>query len=329
VAQSKSPVLEPTTQAFIHALEAQGGKPLYELSYAAARKILEDLQAAPVSKLPADVEEKVLPVGPTGEVPVRIYRPQGAKGRLPVVMYFHGGGWILGSKNTHDRLLRDFTNATNAAFVFVSYTPSPEAQYPVPIEQAYAATAYIAEHGGEMNLDAARMAVVGDSVGGNMTAAVTLLAKERKGPAIRYQVLLYPVTDANLDTATYQEFAEGPWLTRGAMAWFWDAYAPNVSDRKKITASPLQATTEQLAGLPPALLIVDENDVLRHEGEAYARKLIEAGVEVTALRALATIHDFAMLNPLAGTPATRAAIRLAADKLSEALTPEAARSRVA
>jgi acetyl esterase len=324
--QSKSPVLEPHTQAFIDALTAQGGEPLYKLSYAAARKLLEDLQAAPVAKLPADVEEKILPVGPTGEVAVRIYRPQGAKKTLPVVMYFHGGGWVLGSKNTHDRLLRDLTNATNAAFVFVSYTPSPEGQFPVPIEQAYAATAYIAEHGKELSLDVTRLAVAGDSVGGNMAAAVTLLAKERKTPEILYQVLFYPVTDAGMDTASYQQFADGPWLTRPAMAWFWDTYAPNPSDRKKITASPLQATSEQLAGLPPALIIVDENDVLRDEGEAYARKLIAAGVEVTAFRALATFHDFAMLNPLAATPAARAAISLAAQKLSGALNSAAEKS---
>src|SRR5215475_12398610 len=209
--QSKSPVLEPRTQAFIDALAAQGGEPIYKLSYADARKVLEDLQATPVATLPADIEERVLPVGPTGEVPVRIYRRQGSRGTLPVVMYFHGGGWILGSKNTHDRLLRDLTNATDAAFVFVSYTPSPEAQFPVPIEQAYAATAYIAEHGKELNLDTTRLAVAGDSVGGNMTAAVTLLAKQRKRPAIQYQVLLYPVTDANFDTASYNEFADGPW----------------------------------------------------------------------------------------------------------------------
>jgi acetyl esterase len=171
---------------------------------------------------------------------VRIYRPQGARGSLPVVMYFHGGGWVLGSKNTHDRLLRDLTNATNAAFVFVSYTPSPEAQFPVPIEQAYAATAYVAEHGRELNLDSTRLALAGDSAGGNLTAAVTLLAKERKAPEIRYQVLFYPATDTNFDTPSYLEFANGPGNTRPAMVWLWDAYAPKASDRKKVTASPLQ-----------------------------------------------------------------------------------------
>jgi len=316
----KTPILEPKTQAFVDALNAQGGRPLYELSYADARKVLEDAQAIEVRKLPADVEEKILPVGPGGEVSVRIYRPKGAKGLLPVVMYFHGGGWILGSKNTHDRLLRDLVNGSNAAFVFVNYTPSPEAQFPVPIEQDYAATKYIAEHGKELGLDSSRLAVAGDSVGGNMVAVVTQLAKERKGPAIRCQVLFYPVTDSSLSQKSYEEFADGPWLTKRAMEWFWDAYAPNKEDRKKTTASPLSATVEQLKGLPPALLIVDENDILRDEGEAYARKLIQSGVDVTAVRVLATHHDFALLNALADTPATKATVLLASQKLAEALS---------
>ena len=315
----RKPVLEPVTQAFVDALAAQGGKPLYELSYADARKLLEDAQAINVTKLPADVEEKVLPVGPGGQVSVRIYRPKGAKGPLPVVMYFHGGGWILGSKNTHDRLLRDLVNGTGAAFVFVNYTPSPEAQFPVPIEQDYAATKYIAEHGDEFGFDTSRLAVAGDSVGGNMVAVVTQLAKERKGPAIRYQVLFYPVTDSSMSQKSYEEFANGPWLTKRAMEWFWDAYAPNKDDRKKTTAAPLSASSEQLKGLPPALIMVDENDILRDEGEAYARKLIQAGVEVTAIRVLATHHDFALLNALANTPATRAAVQWASQKLSQAL----------
>ena len=316
----ETPVLEPKTQAFLDALAAQGGKPIYQLSYADARKVLEGAQAGDVRKLPADVDDRILPVGPSGEVSVRIYRPKGSKGLLPVVMYFHGGGWVLGSKNTHDRLLRDLVNGTNAAFVFVNYTPSPEAQFPVPIEQDYAATRYIAEHGAELGLDAARLAVAGDSVGGNMAAVITQLAKERKGPPIRYQVLFYPVTDAAMDTPSYSQFAGGPWLTRAAMEWFWDSYAPNKSDRRKTTASPLSASVEQLEGLPPALIILDENDVLRDEGEAYSRKLIQAGVDVTSVRFLATIHDFAMLNALADTPAAKAAIQLVSEKLSAALS---------
>ena len=223
------------------------------------------------------------------------------------------------------RSVRDLVNGTNAAFVFVSYTPSPEAQFPVPIEQAYAATRYIAEHGKEFGFDTGRLAVAGDSAGGNMTAAVTLLAKERNGPAIRYQVLFYPVTDGSLSQDTYKEFADGLWLTTAAMTWMWDAYAPDKEDRKKITASPLRATTEQLKGLPPALIIVDENDILRDEGEQYARNLMEAGVDVTAVRVLATFHDFAMLNGLAETPAAKLAIELASEKLATALNSEIAR----
>src|SRR5262245_44145035 len=319
-------VLEPKTQAFIDALAAQGGKPIFELSYANARKVLEDAQAtATVTKLPADVEDKVFPVGPTGQTSVTIYRPKGSKGSLPVVMYYHGGGWVLGSKSTHDRLLRDLVNGTNAAFVFVNYTPSPEAQFPIPIEQAFAATKYVAEHGDELGFDTTRLAVAGDSVGGNMAAVVTQLAKERKGPTIRYQVLFYPVTDSSLSQQSYKEFADGPWLTTAAMKWFWDAYAPNNADRKKPMASPLAATTEQLKGLPPALVIVDENDVLRDEGEEYARKLIQAGVETTSVRVLATHHDFAMLNALAGTAAARVAIELASEKLAQILGSAAKR----
>jgi len=313
-------VLEPKTQAFVDALARQGGKPIYDLSYADARKVLEDAQAAAtVKKLPADVEDKVFPVGPTGQTSVTIYRPKGSKGILPVVMYYHGGGWVLGSKNTHDRLLRDLVNGTNAAFVFVNYTPSPEAQFPIPIEQGYAAMQYVAEHGAELGFDTMRLAIAGDSVGGNMTAVVAQLAKERKGPAISYQVLFYPVTDASMSQGSYTQFANGPWLTAAAMKWFWDAYAPNKADRKKTMAAPLAATVEQLKGLPPALLIVDENDILRDEGEEYARKLIQAGVETTAVRALATIHDFVMLNALADSAATKAAIEVASQKLARIL----------
>jgi acetyl esterase len=320
MSNQKKIVLEPETQAFIDALAAQGGKPVYELPYADARKGLEDLQAsAKVKKLPADVEDKVLPAGPSGQTSVSIYRPKGAKDSLPVVMYFHGGGWVLGSKNTHDRLLRDLVNGTNAAFVFVNYTPSPDAQFPIPIEQAYAATKYVAEHGDEFGFDTTRLAVAGDSAGGNMAAVVAQLAKERKGPTLRYQVLFYPTTDASFSQESYKQFADGPWNTAAAMKWLWDAYAPNKADRKRPMASPLLAAPEQLQGLPPALVVVVENDVLRDEGEEYAGKLIQAGVDTTAIRILATCHDFVMLNGLASTAAAKVAIELASEKLMQTL----------
>lgn len=319
-ASTKTPVLDSKTQAFIDSIAAQGGKPIYQMTYQEARQVLENLQSSTkVPKVTVDIEDKAIPIGDLGNIMVRIFRPQGVKGPLPVVIYFHGGGWVLGSMDTHDRLVRDLTAQSKLAFVFVNYTPSPEAQFPVPAEQAYAATEYIYEHGSEMNLDPSRLAVAGDSVGGNMAAVVTLMAKGKETPKIAYQVLLYPVTDANFTTASYNQFANGPWLTRAAMKWFWNAYAPNVQDRTKITASPLQATTQQLASLPPALLITDENDVLRDEGEAYGRKLTQAGVEVTAIRFEQTVHDFMMLNPLVDSPATKAAISLVALKLQSKL----------
>ncbi len=314
-----SPVLEPETQRFVDALSAAGGPPLYELTPAAARDILTHAQAVRVTKPPASVEDMTFPVGPTGTVRIRIVRPAGAAPGLPVVMHFHGGGWILGDKETHDRFTREIAVGAHAAVVFVDYDRSPEVRYPIAIEQAYEATKYVTEHGAELGLDASRLALLGDSVGGNMVAAVTLLAKRRGGPHVDLQVLCYPVTDARFDTGSYNEFADGPWLTRRAMQWFWDAYLPDFAARSAITASPNQATLEELRGLPDALVMVDENDVLRDEGEAYARKLSQAGVNVTSMRLNGTIHDFMLLNAIAETPAVRAAIRQANDALSAVL----------
>jgi acetyl esterase len=308
-------VLEPTTQKFIDALTAAGGPPIYTLTPDAARDVLSGAQKVPVTKLPASIKDTTFPVGPTGSVRIRIVRPEGAKGTLPAVMHVHGGGWVLGDKETHDRMTREIAVGANAAVVFVDYDRSPEARYPTAIEQAYAATKYVAEHGPELSIDPSRLVVLGDSVGGNMTAAVTLLAKKRGGPKLAYQILLYPVTDTNFDTGSYTTFAEGPWLTRKAMQWYWDAYCPDVAARKQSTATPLNATLGELEGLPDALVIVDENDVLRDEGEAYARKLSQAGVRVTSLRYNGTIHDFVLLNAIAGTPAVRAAIQQATDAL--------------
>jgi acetyl esterase len=227
---------------------------------------------------------------------------------LPPVLYFHGGGWVLGDSETHDRLTREIAHGASAAVVFVDYDRAPETKYPLAIEQAYTALTYVTEHAAELNVDASRLVVAGDSVGGNMAAVVALLAKERGGPRVGFQLLFYPVTDASFDNASYQAFADGPWLMREAMRWFWDAYLPDADKRRHPTASPLQASLEQLKGLPPALIITDEHDVLRDEGEAYAAKLTQAGVPVTAVRYLGTIHDFVLLNPLADTPAAREAL---------------------
>jgi len=312
-------VLEPAAQALSDALAASDGPPLYTLSPEDARAVLDGAQSGPVTMPPAEIEARTIPGGPTGTVSITLVRPEWTNGSLPAVVYTHGGGWILGNFGTHERLVRDLANQTGAAFVFVNYPPSPEARYPIAIEQVYATVQWVAQHGAELGLDGTRLAIAGDSVGGNMTAAVALLAMERGGPEIRYQALLYPVTNAAFDTVSYKQFAEGPWLTRKAMQWFWDAYLPDLATRSEATASPLQASLEQLAGLPPALVITDEADVLRDEGEAYARKLRRAGVDVTSVRYEGVFHDFMMLNALAETNAARAATAQAAQALKAAL----------
>lgn len=316
VADRRVMQLDPGILDFLRGLEAQGGPPLYTLSPAEARNVLLSVQrSANVTKLPADSEDRTIADGPTGEISLRIVRPQGKSGALPGVMYFHGGGWILGDKETHDRLVREIANGAQATVVFVDYARSPEAKYPVAIEQTYAATKWVAENGASIGVDPSRLAVAGDSVGGNMVAVVTLLAKKRGGPKISFQVLFYPVTDANLENQSYREFgADGYWLTREAMKWFWDSYAPE-SERNQPTVTPLGASIDQLRGLPPALIITGENDVLRDEGEAYAHRLMTADVQVTATRYLGAIHDFVLLNPITQTPPPRAAIAQANDTL--------------
>jgi acetyl esterase len=310
--------MEAITRSFLTAVNSQKGPKIYELSVKEAREVLSKAQAGEVKKLPADIEDLEIPCGPQGQVSIRIVRPKANYTELPVIMYFHGGGWVLGDKSTHDRLTREIANGAQAAVVFVNFTPSPEAQYPVPIEEAYAATKYIAENGNTLNLDPSRLAVAGDSAGANMAAAVTLLAKERGGPPITAQVLFYPVTDSDFDTASYQQFADNYFLTRKAMEWFWDHYLPDKNMRKEPTASPLRASVDQLKNLPPALVITGECDVLRDEGEAYAHKLQEAGVEVTAVRYLGIIHDFVMLDALSETAAARSAVEFANNVLGKA-----------
>jgi acetyl esterase len=310
------PNLELHTQQFIDSLA--GEPPIYTLSPGDARSVLTRAQSIPVGKPSAQIEDIAFPVGPTGSVPIRVIRPVGAAEVLPVVMYFHGGGWVLGDRDTHDRLVREIAVGAEAAVVFVDYARAPEAHYPVAIEQAYAATRYVADNAADLHIDPLRLAVAGDSVGGNLAAAVILMAKQRRGPTIAFQVLFYPVTDAGFDTPSYARFADGPWLTKRAMEWFWDAYLPDPAARKQPTATPLNASLDQLAGLPEALVIVDENDVLRDEGEAYACKLSDAGVRVTSVRYNGTIHDFVMLNALADTPATRSAIAQAVGALKTA-----------
>ncbi|MFI5952856.1 alpha/beta hydrolase [Cryptosporangium sp. NPDC051539] len=309
-------VLEAAAQQLV---EATAKPPfLVDLGPDGARQVLVDLQAAPVEKLPVDDEWITVPAA-VGDVRVRLVKPLDAGPVLPVVVYMHGGGWILGNAGTHDRLVRELAVGAHAAVAFVEYTPSPEAHYPVAIEQGYAVARWITREGAAHGLDAGRMAVAGESVGGNMAAALALMAKERGDVTFVQQSLYYPVTDAAMDTDSYRRFASGYYLTRASMEWFWDAYAPEKPQRSEITASPNQATIEQVRGLPPTLLFVDEADVLRDEGEAYAAKLRAAGVSITTVRYDGTVHDFMLLNSLTDTRATRAAVEQATSFLRAAL----------
>ncbi|MFJ2440855.1 alpha/beta hydrolase [Streptomyces sp. NPDC087658] len=311
------PVLEPAAAAFAEA--AVDPPHLTDRPPAEGRRAVDEAQSGAID-MPEIAEEWVtVRGGPTGSVRARIVRPAGVGGVLPVVLYLHGAGWVFGNAHTHDRLVRELAVGAGAAVVFPEYDLSPEARYPVAIEQNYAVARWVVTDGAAKDLDAARIAVAGDSVGGNMAAALTLMAKERGDVPLVQQVLFYPVTDASFDTGSYRQFAEGYFLRRDGMRWYWDQYTTDANQRAEITASPLRATTEQLAGLPPALVITAEADVLRDEGEAYANKLRRAGVPVTAVRYQGIIHDFVMLNALRGTQAAEAAITQAATTLRTAL----------
>ena len=310
--------LEPVTQQFIDSVA--GVPQLYTMSASAAHAVLTDLQAKPVPLLPVDIEDAEWPVGPTGSTRIRIVRPKGATETLPLVMFFHGGGWVLGDKITHDRLVREIANGVHACVVFVDYINSPEAKYPTQNEQAYASMVHAVEHARELNADASRLAIIGDSVGGNMSAAVTILAKERRGPKIAFQVLLYPLTDYATPGGSYERYATNRWLTARTMQWMFDLQG--LDGTQDYHAYPLRATVQQLRGLPDALIITDD-DILQDEGEAYAYKLGQAGVRVTSVRYNGTVHDFCMINALSDTPAARGAISQTIAALRAVVHPNA------
>jgi acetyl esterase len=316
---AQNPKVEHRIREFLKALNSGGGKPIEALTPAEARKVLVDAQASvPLYLPPCDIEEKTITQDGL-KVRLNIVRPAGSKAVLPAFIFIHGGGWVLGDFPTHERFVRNLVADSGFTAVFVNYTPSPEAQYPTAINEIHAATKWVAAHGDEINVDGNRLAIVGNSVGGNMTAAVALMARHKGGPELKCQVMLWPVTDANFDTESYDEYADGYFLSRAMMKWFWDAYAPDHAQRREIYASPLQATTEQLKGLPPALVQVAGNDVLRDEGLAYSRKLDAAGVDVTVVRYENLIHDYGLLNAISQVPAVRDALHQAAEMLMKHL----------
>ena len=304
---------------FLQAFAAGGSKPIEQMTPPAARVLLQRLQSSIELDLPEAVvaERTISSDGRT--VKLVVVRPAGAIGTPPVFMFFHGGGWVLGDFPTHERLVRDLVAGSGATAVFVEYDRSPEARYPVAINQAYAATSWVAAHGHEIGVDGDRLAVAGNGVGGNMAAVIALMAKDRGRPNLRCQVLLWPVTNAAFDTASYDEFAEGYFFTRNMMKGFWDSYTTEPRERQDVYVSPLQASRARLEGLGPALIQTAEMDILRDEGEAYARKLDQAGVDVTSTRYNGLIHEYGLLNAISQVAGVRSAMLQASAELAKRL----------
>jgi acetyl esterase len=315
---SVDPHLSHAVKAFLRPLNA--GSPAAEPSSEQdARNVLINLQASVLVDL-SGIEESEKTITQDGYIiKLNIVRPKGKKGRLPVFIFIHGGGWVLGDYSTHKRLVRDLVVASGCAAVFVNYTLSPEAYYPQAINEIYAATKWVSEHGNEINVDGSKMAAAGNSAGGNLTTALCMMIKDKGGPVIKLQILMWPVTDASFTQGSYEKYSQQRFLTLPLMKWSWDRYIVDTAQRKEKYASPLQASLEELKDLPPALIQVAENDILRDEGEAYGRKLEQAGVKVLSVRYNGMIHDFGMLNGLAETPQVKALIELTGFELKRHL----------
>lgn len=317
-AVADDPELSKETKAFLAMLNS-GGTPVESLSPIDARQVLIGAQKSVEVDYSGIEESETTIINDGYSVKLNIVKPEGASGTLPVFIFLHGGGWVLGDYPTHRRMVRDLVVLSGAAGVFVNYTPSPEAQFPQAINEIYAATKWVAENGQKIGVDGTRLAIVGNSVGGNMTAVTALKAKIEGGPAIKFQLMMWPVTNVAFDTYSYQRFGKDRFLTTSLMKWMFDNYTTQPEDRANIYLSPLRASLEQLKGLPPALIQVADADILRDEGEAYGRKLDEAGVTVTTIRYNGMIHDFGLLNPLSNLPQTKSLFLHAAAELKKHL----------
>lgn len=313
------PRISRETREFLKVLNSPAPPELEKMSPEDARKVLEGAQAS-VDVDYSGIEETEKTINADGyEIKLNIVRPEGIKEKLPVFIFTHGGGWVLGDYPTHKRMVRDLVVLSGYAAVFINYTRTPEAVYPQQINEIYAAAKWVSENGDEINVDGKNMAVVGNSVGGNMTAVLALMAKEKGVPEIKLQILMWPVADADFERQSWREFGEARFLTAPLMKWMWDMYISDSEKRKEPYASQLQASLEQLKGLPPALIQVAENDILRDEGEEYGRKLDEAGVKVTTVRYDGMIHDFGLLNGLATLPQVGSLFEHAAAELKKHL----------
>lgn len=310
--------LNKKTKEFLKALNASK-TPVESLPVPDARNVLVNAQASVKVDL-SGIEESEKTITADGHnIKLNIVRPKGVKEKLPVFIFIHGGGWVLGDFPTHKRLVRDLVVATGYASVFINYSLSPEVKFPQAVEEVYAATKWVASHGNEINVDTKRLAVVGNSAGGNMSLVTALKAKENNGPEIKALVLLWPFTDASSDFESFKLFGKERFLTNSLMKWMSDNYVSKPDDAKNIYLSPLRASLSQLKGLPPTLIEVAENDILRDEGEGLGRKLDEADVDVTTIRFNGVIHDWGMLNGCADLSETKTLILFSAAFLKEHL----------
>jgi acetyl esterase len=314
------PRMDPQVRAFLREIN-KDPSPFWELPQPKPQEILTSLQnKTPVDMSGVNTTERTITQDGQA-VKIYVMKPEQVTGKPGVLLFIHGGVWIVGNFQNHQRLLRDLVVGSGQVGVFVEYTPLPEARFPTQLDQSYAALKWVATHAQEFGADGSRIAVAGNSVGGNMTAALTIMAKDQGGPKISYQVLMIPATDASVDTHSYHEYGTGRFLSRAFMKYGWDLYAPNAKTRDNPYVSPLRASVDQLKGLPPALVITAENDPLRDEGEAYARKLKNAGVTVAAARYNGLIHDFVLLNAIRKVPGTEAAIKQINDGLRRHFEP--------
>jgi acetyl esterase len=305
--------LDPTIKSLLDAMAATGAPPLGAQSVAETRAAFDNM---PLPRKQIDlprVENRKIP-GPAGEIPVRIYQPQGA-GVKPVLVYLHGGGWVIGTLDSYDATCRELAQGAGCVVVSVDYRLAPEHRYPAAPEDCYAAVQWVAANAASLGADAKRLAVGGDSAGGNLSAVVSQMARDKGGPAIRFQLLIYPVTDADFTRRSYVDNAEGYLLTTASMRWFWDHYVPEKAKRAEPYASPLRAA--DLSGLPPAWVCTAEFDPLRDEGEAYAKRLQQAGVSTALMRFDGLIHGFVSMGLVA--PRAQAAVDEAIAALAKGL----------
>uniref|UniRef100_A0A6G6AD06 Alpha/beta hydrolase n=1 Tax=Borely moumouvirus TaxID=2712067 RepID=A0A6G6AD06_9VIRU len=307
-------LLDNVTKKFVDSLK--GSKPISTLAINDARDVLNKIQKDESYRAFVDISSIDIN-GNEINVNVNIFRPKNNRNRLPIIFYIHGGGWILGNNQTHGRLVTEICTKTNSAIVFVNYTPAPEKKYPTQIIQSLEALNFIHKNADKLYLDPNNIIIMGDSVGGNMATVVTMLSHERNGPKIKYQILTYPVTDAAMDTQSYEIYSDGPWLTTVSMKWFYNAYENDPEVRLNPTISPLRASTKNIQNLPPTLIIVGENDILRDDGEKYVHKLMQAGVDVSSVRILGVIHDFLMLDPVKDAPGTKTAMDIIIKKIQK------------